>query len=68
MNPLRAYRNANAAALDSRITRVIAEDTLLSYDLALKAPFIAIYRTIILPGVLLKYDTPDLIEAVRLCW
>lgn len=54
----------HAAALDSRITRVVAESSLISYHLALEAPLHRNLSDIILPGVLLKYDTPDLIEAI----
>jgi cephalosporin-C deacetylase-like acetyl esterase len=54
----------HAAALDPRITRVIAENTLVSYRLALEAPLHRNLSDIILPGVLLKYDTADLLEAI----
>jgi hypothetical protein len=54
----------HAAALDPHITRVIAENALVSYRLALEAPLHRNLSDIILPGVLLKYDTADLLQAI----
>jgi hypothetical protein len=42
----------------------MAENTLLSYDLAPKASLRRNLSDVILPCVLLKYDTPELIEAI----
>jgi cephalosporin-C deacetylase-like acetyl esterase len=54
----------HAAALDARIAHVIVENTLVSYHMALEAPIHRSLSDIILPGVLLKYDTSDLIDAI----
>ena len=54
----------HAAALDTRITRVIVENTLISYHVALESPLHRSLSDVILPGVLLRYDTGDLIQAI----
>ncbi len=54
----------HAAALDERITGVVIEDGLLSYASVARTP---IHRQIfesIIPGVLGKYDLPDLVASL----
>jgi hypothetical protein len=54
----------HAAALDPRIARVITENTLLSYRMALDAPLHRNLSEVTIPGVLEYYDTSDLLEAI----
>jgi cephalosporin-C deacetylase-like acetyl esterase len=54
----------HAAALDSRISRVIAENTLASYGLALNAPLTRNLPEIALDGILRKYDLGGLVLAI----
>jgi hypothetical protein len=54
----------HAAALDPRITRVITENSLVSYRMALDAPLHRNLSEITIPGVLEHYDTGDLLEAI----
>lgn len=54
----------HAAALDSRITRVVTENTLLSYRMALDAPVHRNLAEVTIPGVLKRYDLIDLVRAI----
>jgi cephalosporin-C deacetylase-like acetyl esterase len=54
----------HAAAVDTRITRVIAENSLVSYRTALDAPLHRNLSEITIPGVLRHYDVSDLLEAI----
>jgi len=54
----------HAAAVDTRITRVMAENSLVSYRTALDAPLHRNLSEITIPGVLRHYDVSDLLEAV----
>ena len=54
----------HAAAVDTRITRVIAENSLVSYRAALDAPLHRNLSEIMIPGVLNHYDVGDLLEAI----
>jgi dienelactone hydrolase len=54
----------HAAAVDTRITRVIAENTLVSYRTALEAPLHKNLSEITIPGVLQHYDVSELLEAI----
>jgi hypothetical protein len=54
----------HAAAVDTRITHVIAENTLISYRTALEAPLHKNLSEITIPGVLQHYDVPELLEAI----
>jgi len=54
----------HAAALDSRIRRVVVENTLTSYRMVLDEPLHRNISEILIPGVLRKYDTGDLLLAV----
>jgi hypothetical protein len=54
----------HAAALDVRLAHVVVESTLISYRMALEAPLHRNLSDIILPGVLLHYDVPDLLQAI----
>jgi cephalosporin-C deacetylase-like acetyl esterase len=54
----------HAAAVDTRITRVIAENTLVSYRTALEAPLHKNLSEITIPGVLQHYDVSELKEAI----
>jgi hypothetical protein len=55
----------HAAALDTRISRVIAERSLVSYRTALEAGLHRNLSEVLIPNVLLHYDTPDLITAIH---
>ena len=54
----------HAAALDSRIRRVVVENTLASYRMVLDEPLHRNISEILIPGVLRKYDMGDLLLAV----
>ncbi|HEY4361319.1 MAG TPA: acetylxylan esterase [Bryobacteraceae bacterium] len=54
----------HAAAVDARITRVMAENTLVSYRTALDSPLHRNLSEITIPGVLAHYDVSDLLEAI----
>jgi cephalosporin-C deacetylase-like acetyl esterase len=54
----------HAAALETRITRVMAENTLVSYRTALDAPLHRNLSEITIPGVLNHYDVSELLEAI----
>ncbi len=54
----------HAAAVDTRITHVIAENTLVSYRTALEAPLHKNLSEITIPGVLQHYDVSELLEAI----
>ncbi len=54
----------HAAALDSRIRRVVVENTLTSYRMVLDEPLHRNISEILIPGVLRKYDMGDLLLAV----
>jgi cephalosporin-C deacetylase-like acetyl esterase len=53
-----------AAALDERIHSVLLEDSLVSYRAAAEAPIHRRLFEILLPGVLSKFDLPDIAAAV----
>ncbi len=54
----------HAAALDSRIRRVVVENTLTSYRMVLDEPLHRNISEILIPGVLRKYDMGDLLLAM----
>ena len=54
----------HAAALDSRITSVTVEDSLASYRGILDEPLHRNVSESVIPGVLKKYDLPDLVQAI----
>jgi len=54
----------HAAALDGRITRVIVENSLVSYRMALEAPLHRNLSEITVPGILKHYDVGDLLIAI----
>jgi hypothetical protein len=54
----------HAAALDSRMGRIVIENTLADYALALNAPLTRNLPEIALDGVLRKYDLPGLMLTV----
>jgi cephalosporin-C deacetylase-like acetyl esterase len=54
----------HAAALDSRIRRVVVENTLTSYRMVLDEPLHRNIPEVLVPGVLRKYDMGDLLLAV----
>jgi cephalosporin-C deacetylase-like acetyl esterase len=54
----------HAAALDSRIQRVIVENTLASYQMAVDEPLHRGVSEVMIPGVLRKYDLGDLLLAI----
>jgi hypothetical protein len=54
----------HAAVLDPRLKHITIDHTLESYDSLLKAPMPLDAPQDILPGVLLKYDIPDLVRVL----
>jgi hypothetical protein len=54
----------HAAALDGRIARVAIEDSLASYRQIIDQPVHRNVSEVVIPGVLLKYDTGELLEAI----
>lgn len=54
----------HAAAVDRRILRVVIENTLASYRMALDAPLHRDLAGIVVPGALRHYDLPDLVRAI----
>jgi cephalosporin-C deacetylase-like acetyl esterase len=55
----------HAAVLDTRVTRVIEENSLDNYRSLVDQPLHRNAPEIVIPGVLLEYDTPDLIRAIH---
>lgn len=55
----------HAAALDTRITKVVVENTLVSYRMALEAGLHKNLSESVVPGVLRHYDTVDLLHAIH---
>lgn len=53
----------HAAALDPRITKVEVDDSLPTYRSIVEEPLSRNVSEIVIPGVLKKYDVPDLIRA-----
>ncbi len=54
----------HAAALDTRITRVVVENTLTSYRMIVDQPVHRNVSEVMIPGVLRRYDTGDLLESI----
>lgn len=54
----------HTAVLDSRISRLVLEDTLVSYRTIVDQPVHRNVSEVVIPGVLLHYDTADLLRAV----
>ncbi len=54
----------HAAVLDSRINRVVVEDSLASYKMVLDQPLHRNVSENVIPGVLKKYDLGDLMAAL----
>ena len=54
----------HAAAIDQRVGRVLLESSLLSYRTALDAGLHKNLSEILIPGVLTRYDTPQLMQAI----
>jgi cephalosporin-C deacetylase-like acetyl esterase len=54
----------HAAVLDPRLKHITIDHVLQSYDSLLKAPMLLDAPQDILPGVLLKYDIPDLVRVL----
>jgi cephalosporin-C deacetylase-like acetyl esterase len=55
----------HAAVLDDRISRLVLQDTLASYRLAVDHPVHRELYDVLIPGVLKKYDLPDLVAALK---
>jgi hypothetical protein len=55
----------HTAALDNRVTRVVIENTLVSYQSALQAGLHKNLSEIVIPGVLRRYDVGDLLIAIN---
>jgi hypothetical protein len=53
----------HAAAIDGRVARVFLENSLLSYRIALDAALHKNLSEVVIPGVLTRYDTPQLMQA-----
>lgn len=54
----------HAAALDTRITKVVAEGTLTSYRMALDAALHRNLSELAIPGILQHYDVAEVLEAI----
>jgi cephalosporin-C deacetylase-like acetyl esterase len=54
----------HAAALDGRVQRIFLEGSLLSYRTALEAGLHKNLSEVLIPGVLTRYDTPQLMQAI----
>jgi hypothetical protein len=54
----------HAAAIDGRIGRVFLENSLVSYRTALEAGLHKNLSENLIPGVLTRYDTPQLMQAI----
>jgi cephalosporin-C deacetylase-like acetyl esterase len=54
----------HAAVLDQRITAVVVEGTLASYRMIVDQPVHYNVSEIVIPGVLRRYDTADLLKAI----
>ena len=61
-----AYGTAllHAAVLDRRIQRIVVENTLASYRLAVEQPLHRNISEVMIPGVLRRYDIDDLVRAI----
>jgi len=55
----------HAAALDTRISKVVAANTLASYLMIVDQPVHRNVSEVVIPGVLLYYDTDDLLIALH---
>jgi hypothetical protein len=55
----------HAAALDARISRAVVERGLVSYRTALQAGLHRNLSEVLIPSVLTRYDTPDLLIAIH---
>ena len=55
----------HAAALDPRISRLVVERALVSYRTALQAGLHKNLSEVLIPSVLTRYDTPDLLIATH---
>src|SRR5262249_32638117 len=53
----------HTAVLDSRISRLVLEDTLASYRMVVDQPVHRNVSEVVVPGILLHYDTSDLLDA-----
>jgi hypothetical protein len=54
----------HAAVLDTRISRVEVENSLISYRSIMDVPLHRNVSEVVIPGVLRKYDVPDLVRAI----
>ena len=54
----------HAAALDTRIGRVVIENALTTYRMIVDQPIHRNVSEVVIPGVLRKYDTEDLLESL----
>jgi cephalosporin-C deacetylase-like acetyl esterase len=54
----------HAAVLDARISRLILDGTLTSYRMIVDQPVHRTVSEVVVPGVLQRYDTGDLLQAV----
>jgi cephalosporin-C deacetylase-like acetyl esterase len=55
----------HAAALDSRIGQIVMENPLASYRMIVDQPVHRNVSEVVVPGVLRRYDTADLMEAIH---
>lgn len=54
----------HAAALDSRFTRVVTEDALVTWKAIVEQPVHRNASEVVVPGVLRQYDLPDLLRSI----
>lgn len=54
----------HAAVLDKRISRVVMENSLVSYRMIVEAPVHRNVSEVVIPGVLRAYDTGDLLQGI----
>ena len=59
-----AWRHFHAAAIDERVGRLLLESSLLSYRTALEAGLHKNLSEGVIPGMLTRYDTPQLMQAI----
>lgn len=55
----------HAAAIDERVGRLLLENSLLSYRTALEAGLHKNLSEVIIPGVLTRYDAPQLMQTIH---
>jgi len=54
----------HAGVLDTRLSKLVLEDTLASYRLVVEQPVHRLVPEVLAPGLLTRYDTPALLNAI----